>query len=80
MQPAEYSVAARSLCDLPATRLTALLAAREISSRELVEAHLARIESRDGALRAFTRIFRERLRRRGHYRRRRRPHGSNRGR
>lgn len=60
MQPALYSASGRSLCDLPATRLAALLASRDISSRELVEAHLARIESRDGALRAFTHVFRER--------------------
>src|SRR4051794_23730072 len=48
---------ARSLCDLPAAGLRALIARREVSSREVVEAHLERIGRLDPALRAFTQVF-----------------------
>lgn len=48
------------LFSLPATELSRLLAAREISSVELVRAHLDRIQSLDGRLRAFTTVHRER--------------------
>jgi fatty acid amide hydrolase len=46
-------------CTLPATELAALLQRRELSSVELTRAHLARIDARDGALRAFTCVFRD---------------------
>ena len=36
------------------------MARRELSSREVVAAHLDRIEERDRALKAFTQVFRER--------------------
>ena len=45
------------LCLKPAHELSRLLAAREISSEELVRAHLDRIAERDGALRAFTTVL-----------------------
>jgi fatty acid amide hydrolase len=51
---------APSPCDLPAAELLRLLGRREISSREVVQAHLSRIESLDGKLRAFTQVFPER--------------------
>ncbi|MGY1770135.1 amidase [Blastococcus sp. SYSU D00813] len=41
------------LCLRPATELAALLRAREVSARELLEAHLARIERVDGELNAI---------------------------
>src|SRR4051812_13639333 len=47
-------------CTLAATRLAALLTRREASSRELVQAHLARIDAVDGRLHAYTQVFRER--------------------
>ena len=50
----------RSLCDLSAVELCGLLKAREVSAREVVQAHLDRIDERDGAVRAFTHVFRER--------------------
>src|SRR5438105_1517635 len=59
-QPALSREPAPSLCDLPASELVQLLARREISSRETVLAHLARIEEVDGRLRAFTQVFRDR--------------------
>ena len=62
MQPASApspSLRASSLTDLPAVELCRLLAAREVSSRELVAAHLARIDQRR-ALNAFTQVFHER--------------------
>jgi fatty acid amide hydrolase len=45
------------LCDRSAGELSDLLAKREISSREVVQAHLARIVARDGELKAFTRVY-----------------------
>lgn len=45
------------LCSLPATALGDLLARGEISSRELVDAHLERIATHDHTLRAFTHVF-----------------------
>jgi len=59
-EPAAAKPPAPSPCDLPAAELCALLERRELSPRELVQAHLDRIEERDGKLRAFTRVFRER--------------------
>jgi fatty acid amide hydrolase len=56
---AEPAGSASSLCDLPAAHLCGLIARREVSSKEVVEAHLARIARHDGALRAFTQVFRE---------------------
>lgn len=47
------------LCSKPATELASLLARGEISSVELTRAHLERIAAVDGALRAFTEVFRE---------------------
>jgi fatty acid amide hydrolase len=49
-----------SLCDRTAAELCAAIARRELSSVEVVGAHLARIERHDGAVRAFTKVFRER--------------------
>lgn len=51
---------APSLCSLSATELSRLLDRREISSVELVRTHLDRIDERDGELRAFTSVARER--------------------
>ena len=48
-----------SLTSLPAHRLLTLLEAKEVSSAEVVRAHLDRIERYDGALRAFTKVFAE---------------------
>src|SRR4051794_13662188 len=48
------------LCDLPATALCGLIARREVSSREVVAAHLERIGRVDPALRAFTQVFADR--------------------
>lgn len=45
---------------LTATRMSELLARREVSSVELVRACLARIDARDSAIHAFTTVFRER--------------------
>ncbi len=45
-----------------ATQLSALMARGEVSSREVVDAHLDRIASVDGAVNAFTEVFRERAR------------------
>ena len=47
------------LWSLPATELAKLLEKREISSVELVRAHLDRIDAADGRVRAFTAVFRE---------------------
>jgi fatty acid amide hydrolase len=60
LQPALSREPARSLCDLPAAEMLGLLQRRELSSREVVQAHLARIEAVDGKLRAFTQVFHER--------------------
>lgn len=59
-EPAVKSEPARSPCELGARELSALLARKEISSREVVAAHLARIEQHDAKLRAFTHVFRDR--------------------
>src|SRR5262245_16277762 len=45
------------LWELSAARLSELLAAREVSSVEVVESHLNRIASVDPHLRAFTHLF-----------------------
>jgi fatty acid amide hydrolase len=50
----------RPLCGLSAVELCALLRRREVSAREVVQAHLDLIAERDGELRAFTHVFRER--------------------
>ena len=52
--------AARSPCDLSATELCRLMARGELSSREVVAAHLERIEQHDPALKAFIQVFRQR--------------------
>lgn len=52
--------ASSSLFALSATELSRLLASREISSVELVRAHLDRIQAHDGRLRAFTTVHAER--------------------
>ncbi|WP_025035401.1 amidase [Bradyrhizobium sp. DOA9] len=46
----------RSICDLTATELARAIARREVSSREVVEAHLARIAGLDGQLAAFVTV------------------------
>lgn len=46
-----------SLTSLPAHRLLSMLESREVSSAELVRAHLDRIERYDGALKAFTKVY-----------------------
>lgn len=51
---------ASRLLALSATELSSLLEKREISSTELVRAHLDRIDSHDGRLRAFTSIYADR--------------------
>jgi fatty acid amide hydrolase len=51
-----------ALWERSATELAALLAKGEVSSREVVDAHLDRIASVDGSVRAFTEVFRERAR------------------
>jgi fatty acid amide hydrolase len=48
--------AGSELCRLPATALAALLARGEVSSREVVAAHLDRIAALDGRVRAFARV------------------------
>jgi fatty acid amide hydrolase len=48
-----------SLTSLPAHRLLAMLESREVSSAEVVRAHLDRIERYDGALKAYTRVYAE---------------------
>lgn len=48
-----------SLTSLPAHRLLTMLEARDVSSAELVRAHLDRIERYDGALKAFTKVYAE---------------------
>ena len=45
------------LCTLPATTLRDLIARGEVSSREVVDAHLERIGTYDHTLRAFTQVF-----------------------
>jgi fatty acid amide hydrolase len=45
------------LCTLPATTLRDLIARGEVSSREVVDAHLERIRAHDHTLRAFTQVF-----------------------
>jgi fatty acid amide hydrolase len=45
--------------ELPATELARLLGRRELSSVEVVRAHLERIDRLDGRVRAFTEVFRE---------------------
>src|SRR4051812_34177129 len=42
---AARNVAAMEICELSATRLAAAIRSRELSSREVVEAHLDRIEA-----------------------------------
>lgn len=46
----------RSVCDLTATALARALAKGELSSRDAVEAHLARIASLDSQLAAFVTV------------------------
>ncbi|MEO7094255.1 MAG: amidase [Polyangiales bacterium] len=47
------------LCSKSATELSGLLQKKEVTSVELVRAHLDRIDRIDGKLRAFTRVFRD---------------------
>ncbi len=49
-----------ALWSLSASRLSQLLAAKEVSSRDVVRAHLDRIAAVDGKLRAFTHVFHDR--------------------
>jgi fatty acid amide hydrolase len=49
-----------ALWSLSASRLSELLATKEVSSRDVVRAHLDRIAAVDGKLRAFTHVFHER--------------------
>lgn len=51
---------ASELLSLTATEMSARLERRELSSEELVRAHLDRIEAVDGRVRAFTEVFRAR--------------------
>ncbi|KYG20634.1 glutamyl-tRNA amidotransferase [Bradyrhizobium sp. AT1] len=53
----------RSICDLTATELARAIARGELSSREAVEAHLARIASLDTGLAAFVTVDEEGARR-----------------
>ena len=48
------------LCDLPATELVARLLARELSAREVLDAHLARIERTNPAVNAIVTLLPER--------------------
>ncbi|HTY73557.1 MAG TPA: amidase [Actinomycetes bacterium] len=48
------------LCFRPATELAAMVRAKEVSARELVAAHLDRVERFDGGLRAFITVTPER--------------------
>jgi amidase len=48
-----------ALCTLPATSLAILIADREVTSREVVEAHLARIDEVNGAVNAVTVVLAE---------------------
>jgi fatty acid amide hydrolase len=50
----------RPLFELSAAELCGLIARREVSAAEVVKAHLDRIDQHDGALNAFTQVFRER--------------------
>jgi fatty acid amide hydrolase len=50
------------LCALPATTLRDLIARGEVSSREVIDAHLDRIHTHDHTLRAFTQVFVEEAR------------------
>ncbi len=47
------------LWSLSATQLSSLLAKKEVSSREVTQAHLDRIAEHDGALHAFTEVLRD---------------------
>jgi len=47
------------LWSLSATQLSSMLAKKEVSSRELTQVHLDRIAQHDGALHAFTDVWRE---------------------
>lgn len=53
---------AKALHALSATEIASRLAAREISSREVVDALLARIDAKDGAIHAMTEVFRDEAR------------------
>jgi fatty acid amide hydrolase len=50
---------AMTLWQLPATALSNMLSRREVSAREVLKAHLERIDAVDGRLRAFTEVLRE---------------------
>ncbi|MCP3370578.1 amidase, partial [Bradyrhizobium cajani] len=52
-----------SICDLTATTLARAIAQRELSSREVVDAHLARITEQDAQLAAFVTVDTESARR-----------------
>ena len=51
-----------NLCTLPGHQLAAMVASRQASVREIVDAHLGRIGAHDGHLHAFTDILAERAR------------------
>ena len=51
---------ADELCDRPATELAALLAGAQLSARELLDAHQARIDAHNGALNAIVTFTPER--------------------
>jgi len=61
-EPAAQAKPPTSLCDLSAAEICALLQRREISAHEAVEAHLRRIDDRDVAIKAFTRVFHQQAR------------------
>ncbi len=67
------------LWQLTATQLSQMLAAREVSSRELVDAHLDRITAVDGRVNAFTDVFRDQARRDAERADRERADGRSRG-
>lgn len=68
-----------ALWEQTATALAGLLARGEVSSREVVDAHLARIAAVDGEVRAFTAVFAERARAEADARDRERREGRVRG-
>lgn len=57
--PSDIAASGDTLCTLPATRLRALLDSREISARELVEAHLRHIEAVNPAINAIVTLVPE---------------------
>src|ERR1700722_8959928 len=68
-----------TLWHLPATALSSMLARREVSAREVLHAHLERIDAVDGHLRAFTEVLREQAEADADASDARRAHGQERG-